>query len=78
MLRLLRRWSFQIPDLFNQVGLLIIKLIVICSVCLELTEEFYQFGLIFQQDIQNGLRFIWICHKNLMGKEKSTGKTLRD
>lgn len=35
----LRGWFFQVPDLFDQVGLFVIELLVIRTILLEITEE---------------------------------------
>lgn len=56
----------EIPDLFDQISLFIIELFVLRSVVLELAEKLDEFGLVLQQDVQDGLRLVGVGHKHLM------------
>lgn len=56
----------EIPDLFDQVSLFIIELFVLRSVVLELAEKLDEFGLVLQQDVQDGLRLVGVGYKHLM------------
>lgn len=60
----------EVPDLFDQVSLFIIELFVLCSVILELAEKLDEFGLVLQQDVQDGLRLVGVGHKHLMVQER--------
>lgn len=55
----------EVPDLFDQVSLFIVELFVLRSVVLELAEELDEFGLVLQQDVQDGLRLVGVGHKHL-------------
>lgn len=56
---------FQIPDLFDKVGLLIVELLVVRAILLEVAQEVDEFGLILEQDVGDGLRLVGIRHKHL-------------
>ena len=56
----------QVPDLFDQVSLFIVELFVLRSVVLELAEELDEFGLVLQQDVQDGLRLVGVRNKHLV------------
>lgn len=60
----------EVPDLFDQVSLFIIELFVLRSVVLELAEKLDKFGLVLQQDVQDGLRLVGVGHKHLMAEEE--------
>ena len=62
----------QVPDLFDQVGLLVVELFVLRPVVLELAEELDELGLVLQQDVKDGLRLVWVGHKHLGGKAKGS------
>lgn len=62
----LRGRPLEVPDLFDQVGLFIIELFVLCSVVLELAEKLDEFGLVLQQDVQDGLSLVGVGHKHLV------------
>lgn len=59
----------EVPDLFDQVSLFIVELLVLRSVVLELAEKLDEFGLVLQQDVQDGLRLVGVGHKHLMVEE---------
>lgn len=61
----LRGRPLQVPDLFDQVSLFIVELFVLRSVVLELAEKLDEFGLVLQQDVQDGLRLVGVGHKHL-------------
>lgn len=65
-------WSLQIPDLFNQIGLLIVKLFVLGPVILKLAEELYEFGLVLEEDVEDGLRLVGIGYKHLRGEKAAS------
>ena len=56
----------QVPDLFDQVSLFIVELFVLRPVVLELAEELDEFGLVLQQDVEDGLRLVGVGHKHLV------------
>lgn len=56
----------QILDLFDQVGLLIVELLVIRAVLLEVVEEVDEFSLVLEQDVDDGLRLVGVRHKHLV------------
>lgn len=60
----------EVPDLFDQVSLFIVELFVLHSVVLELAEKLDEFGLVLQQDVQDGLRLVGVGHKHLAVKEE--------
>lgn len=55
----------EIPDLFDQVSLFIVELFVLRPVVLELAEKLDEFGLVLQQDVQDGLRLVGVGHEHL-------------
>lgn len=57
--------SLQIPDLFDQVGLLVVELLVLRPVVLEPAEELDELGLVLEQDVQDGLRLVRVGDKHL-------------
>lgn len=61
---------FEIPDLLNEIVLLIAELLVFRAVCLKLTQEVHQLGLILEEDIQHRLCLIGVSHKHLRGYKK--------
>lgn len=56
----------QILDLFDQVGLLVVELLVVRAVLLEVVEEVDEFGLVLEQDVHDGLRLVGVRHKHLV------------
>lgn len=56
----------QILDLLDQVGLLVIELLVVRAVLLEVVEEVDEFGLVLEQDVDDGLRLVGVRHKHLV------------
>ena len=59
------RGPLQVPDLLNQIVLLITELLVLRSVCLEVTQEVHEFRLVLQQYIQHRLGLVGVCNKYL-------------
>lgn len=55
----------QLLDLLDEVGLLIVELLVLGPVRVELGQEIDQLVLISQQNVQDGLGLVGICHKDL-------------
>lgn len=66
----LRGRPLEVPDLFDQVSLFIIELFILCSVVLELAEKLDEFGLVLQQDVQDGLSLVGVGHKHLVVAEE--------
>lgn len=64
----LLRWCrpLEISYLLDEIVLFIAELLVLRAVCLELAQEVHQFGLVLQQDVQNRLCLIRVCHKHLI------------
>lgn len=62
-------WLFQVSDLLNQVVLLISELFIIRPFFLEIAQKLNELGLVFQQDLHDGLCFVWTGHKNLTCKQ---------
>lgn len=60
----------QVPDLFDQVRLFIVELFILRPVILELAEELDEFGLVLQQNVQDGLSLVGVGHKHLRVDEK--------
>ena len=60
----------EVPDLFDQVCLFIIELFVLRSVILELAKKLDEFGLVLQQDVQDGLCLVGVGHKYLVVEEE--------
>uniref|UniRef100_A0ACB8GEM2 Uncharacterized protein n=1 Tax=Sphaerodactylus townsendi TaxID=933632 RepID=A0ACB8GEM2_9SAUR len=58
-------WLFQISDLFDQVVLLVCELFVVCPFRLEVAQKLDEFGLVFQQDVNDGGGLVWTGHKDL-------------
>lgn len=59
----------EVPDLLDQVSLFVIELFILRSVVLKLAEELDEFGLVLQQDVQDGLRLVGVGHKHLKNME---------
>lgn len=59
----------EVPDLFDQVSLFIVELLVLRSVVLELAEKLDELGLVLQQDVQDGLRLVGVGHEHLKVEE---------
>ena len=60
-----RRRLLQVSDLLDQVVLLVGELLVIRPLFLEIAQKLDELGLVFQQDLHDGLSFVWTGHKNL-------------
>lgn len=60
----------EVPDLFDQVCLFVIELFILRSVVLELAKKLDEFGLVLQQDVQDGLRLVGVGHKYLVVEEE--------
>lgn len=68
----------QVLDLFDQVGLLVIELLVVHAVLLEVVEEVDEFGLVLEQDVDDGLRLVGVGHKHLVVvEEEGVRRTVR-
>lgn len=67
-----RRRLLQVSDLLDQVVLLIGELLVIRPLFLEIAQKLNELGLVFQQDLHDGLRFVWTGHKNLHAHKAGT------
>lgn len=57
--------------MFHQVSLFVVELFVLRPVILELAEKLDQFGLVLEQDVQDGLRLVRVGHKHLMALQRS-------
>lgn len=57
-------------DLFNQIRLLIVELLVLGTVRMEARQELYQLFLIAEQYVQDGFRFVRIRDKYLSNSRK--------
>lgn len=68
----LRGRPLEVPDLFDQVSLFIIELFILCSIILELAEKLNEFGLVLEQDVQNGLSLVGVGHKHLEVEDEDT------
>ena len=70
-LRLLLRQGFQLFDLLDEVGLLIIELLIVLAVVVELGQEVDQLVLIPEQDVQDRLRLVRVGDKHLSVKKSA-------
>lgn len=61
----LRLRPLEVPDLLDQVVLLVAELFVLGAVCLEVAQELHQLGLVLQQDVQNWLCLAGVGHEHL-------------
>lgn len=61
---------FDIPDLLNEIILLIAELLVFRTVRLKVAQEVHQLGLILDEDVQDRLCLIGVGHKHLRGHKK--------
>lgn len=61
---------FEIPDLLNEIVLLIAELLVFRAVRLKLVQEVHQLGLILEEDVQHRLCLIGVSHKHLRRHKK--------
>jgi hypothetical protein len=59
------RGSTQLLDLTDEVGLLVVKLLVFGPVRVEPCEELHKLVLVAQQNVQNRLRFVGVSNKHL-------------
>lgn len=66
------RRLLQVSDLLDQVVLLIGELLIIRPLFLEIAQKLDELGLVFQQDLHDGLRFVWTGHKNLHAHKAGT------
>lgn len=64
----------QIPDLFDQVGLLVVELLVVRAVLLEVAQEVDEFGLVLEQDVDDGLSLVGVCYKHLGETKKGQNR----
>lgn len=62
---------FQVPDLLNQIVLLITELLILRSVGLEVAQEVHEFGLVLQQYVQHGLSLVGVCNKYLLKRRET-------
>lgn len=60
-----RRRPLEVPDLFDQIVLLVAELLVLRAVRLEVAQELHQFGLVLQQYVHHRLGLAGVCHKHL-------------
>ncbi|TNN51838.1 hypothetical protein EYF80_037934 [Liparis tanakae] len=59
------RGPLQVPDLLDQIVLLVAELLILRSVGLEVAQELHEFGLVLQQDVQHGLSLVGVCNEYL-------------
>lgn len=59
---------FQVPDLLNEIVLLVTELLILCSVSLEVAQELHKFGLVLQQYVQHWLSLVGVCNEYLLQK----------
>ena len=74
----MRRRS-QLLDLLDEVGLLVVELLILAAVRVELAEELHQLLLVAQEDVQDGLGLVRVCYKHLrtqQGKVRVLGQAL--
>ena len=60
--------ALHLLDLFDQVGLLIIELVVLGTVVVEARQKLYQFVTIANQDRLDGWRLVGVGYKYLKHK----------
>lgn len=58
-------YRLKFLNLFDQIRLLVVKLFVLWSVCVEARQELNQFLLIAEQNVQYWFRFVWISNEHL-------------
>ena len=63
--RVQRRQRLQLAYLLDQVGLLIVELLIVGPVCVEVGEELHQLLLVTQKDVQDGAWLVRVRHKYL-------------
>lgn len=51
--------------MFDEVRLLVVKLLVVCAILLKVAKEVDEFRLVLQKNVYDGLRFIRVGHKHL-------------
>jgi len=61
---MLFRQRFQFLYLFDEICFLIIELFIFWSIFVKFRKEIYEFLLISQQNVQDRLRLVGICHKH--------------
>lgn len=66
---LIRGQWLELFYLLNQVGFLVIKLLILGAVCVEAREKLDQFVLVAEQDLQDGTWLVWVGHKHLEDME---------
>lgn len=69
-----RHRPLQVPDLLDQVVLLVAELLVLRAVRLEMAEELDQLGLVLKQDVQHWLSLVGIGHKYLRADIQASGQ----
>lgn len=62
--------GFQFLDLLDEIGFLVVELLILGPVRVELGEEVHELVLISKQNVQNGLRFVGVGNKHLKKNEK--------
>ena len=73
------RCRSQLLDLLDEVGLLVVELLILAAVRVELAEELHQLLLVAQEDVQDGLGLVRVCYKHLhtqQGKVRVSGQAL--
>ena len=63
--------GLELLDLLDQVGLLIVELLVLGAVRVELGEEVDELVLVAQQDVQYRFRLVRICHEYLQNARQN-------
>lgn len=66
---------FKVPDLLNQIVLLVTELLILCSVGLEVAQELHKFGLVLQQYVQHWLSLVGVCNEYLLKKDRDIIRT---
>lgn len=59
------RGPLEVPDLLEQIVLLVAKLLVLRSVGLEVGQELHKLGLVLQQYVHHRLGLVGVRHENL-------------
>ena len=63
------RQGFQLLNLLYQIRFFVIKLLVVGAIIVELGQKIHQLVLISQENVQDGLRFVGVSHKNLQNRK---------
>ena len=61
---------FQLLDLLDQVGFLVVELLVLRPVRVELGQELDQLVLVPDQDVQDGFGLVGVGHKHFKDVER--------